>query len=103
MADPDIRIPSPELSCFAQQILEALQVAEPKARLVATSLVAANLRGVDSHGVQLLPYYVEQIEYGDVIPAADGHILSENGGSVVYHAEHGLGQQIADICTGHAI
>jgi LDH2 family malate/lactate/ureidoglycolate dehydrogenase len=43
------------LTRFAYQLLIAIKVPHPKADLVAKSLVAANLRGVDSHGLQLLP------------------------------------------------
>src|SRR5437763_5095563 len=103
MAEPDILISAPELVSFARQILESLKVPKPKAQLVATSLVAANLRGVDSHGVQLLTFYAEQIEHGDVDPTADGHIISENGGSMIFHGEDGLGQHVADVCSDHAI
>src|ERR1051325_2490897 len=103
MPASEILIPSSTLSCFSQQILQSAGVADAKAHLVATSLVAANLRGVDSHGVPLLPYYIQQIERGLVVPAADGHIISENAGCIVYHAEHGIGQHISEICCGHAI
>jgi LDH2 family malate/lactate/ureidoglycolate dehydrogenase len=103
MAESEIFIPAPELIQFARSLLEAVKVPPHKADLVATSLVAANLRGVDSHGVQLLAFYVEQIEHGDMIPTAEGHILSENGGSMVFHGEDGLGQHVANVCTDHAI
>jgi LDH2 family malate/lactate/ureidoglycolate dehydrogenase len=53
--------------------------------------------------VQLLPYYIQQIERGHVIPAADGHIVSENGACILYDGEHGLGQHISDIYCDHAI
>src|SRR5436190_19322326 len=101
MSEPDILVPARELTHFARQILEAVKVPPAKADLVATSLVAANLRGVDSHGAQLLAFYVEQIESGDVIPTAEGHVISENGGSMVFHAEHGLVQHVANVCSGH--
>jgi LDH2 family malate/lactate/ureidoglycolate dehydrogenase len=64
---------------FAYQLLTAVKVPHPKADLVARSLVAANLRGVDSHGLQLLPYYLEQIEWGDMDAKTDGRVISENG------------------------
>jgi LDH2 family malate/lactate/ureidoglycolate dehydrogenase len=103
MSEPDILISAPELTTYIQQVLEAVKVPKPKAALVATSLVASNLRGVDSHGVQLITFYVEQIEYGDMNPHADGHIISENGGSMVFHGEDGLGQHVAQVCSDHAI
>jgi LDH2 family malate/lactate/ureidoglycolate dehydrogenase len=92
-----------ELSRLAESILRAVDVPEHKARLVATSLVAANLRGVDSHGVQMLPYYVEQLEAGDMSKTADGRIVSEIGPCVVYDAENGIGQSIAETCCAHGI
>src|SRR5262245_34585873 len=103
MPDPDIVIAAQELIVFARQILEAVNVPPAKAELAATSLVAANLRGVDSHGVQLLAFYVEQIESGDVSPAAEGRVVAENGGSLVFDGENGLGQHVANLCSDHAI
>jgi LDH2 family malate/lactate/ureidoglycolate dehydrogenase len=61
MPDPDVLVSAPALTTFAARLLEAVRVSTAKARLVAESLVASNLRGVDSHGLQLLPYYLEQM------------------------------------------
>lgn len=65
--------------------------------------MAANLRGVDSHGLQLLPFYVDQIEIGNVRTDVNGHIVSENGGCLVFDGELGIGQWIAQTCCDHAI
>ena len=80
-----------ELAGFAAQLLRGMKVPEPTARLVADSLLAANLRGVDSHGVQLLPYYLEQLECGDVNPVAEGHVVSECGSCESYSGDNGWG------------
>ena len=71
-------LPYPALEKFAEQILTALRMDEPKAKLVAHSLVASNLRAVDSHGVQLLPFYVDQIEHG--LRGCGGHRVSTESG-----------------------
>ncbi len=92
-----------DLETFAEQILHSVGVAESKATLVAHSLVAANLRGVDSHGLQLLPFYVEQMEHGNINIATEGHVASEAGACLVYDGENGIGQVIADQCCEHAI
>lgn len=92
-----------DLRQFIIDVLAAAGVPREKAVLVADPLVASSLRGVDSHGVQLLPHYVGQIERGEVNPAAEGHVVSENGACLIYDAEHGLGQVTAPICCGHAI
>jgi LDH2 family malate/lactate/ureidoglycolate dehydrogenase len=103
MSDPDVLISAGELVRFAGRLLESIRVPAGKARLVAESLVAANLRGVDSHGVQLLPFYLEQIEWGDMEAQADGRVISEVGACLHYDGENGIGQAIAEICCGHAV
>src|SRR5260370_13415533 len=100
---PNILIRAEALSSLAESILAAVDVSAPKARLVAMSLVAASLRGVDSHGVQLLPYYVDQLEAGDMDKAAEGQVVSEIGPCVVYDGENGIGQPIAETCCAHGI
>jgi LDH2 family malate/lactate/ureidoglycolate dehydrogenase len=56
---------------FCAEILRGLGVPEPHARVVGDSLVAANLRGVDSHGVDLLPSYVGQLRISHMFMAID--------------------------------
>ncbi len=88
---------------FANRLLLALKVSAAKADLIARSLVASNLRAVDSHGLQLLPFYLEQIQMGNINIDTDGHIASESGACITYDGEIGIGQWISQICCGHAI
>ncbi len=92
-----------DLREFIERILVAAGIPPRNAALVAAPLVASSLRGVDSHGVQLLPHYVGQIERGDVNPRAEGHVVSEIGACLIYDAEQGLGQVTAPICCAHAV
>jgi len=91
------------LTRFAYQLLIAAKVPPAKADLVATSLVAANLRGVDSHGLQLLPFYIELILMGNINIETDGRVVNENGACITYDGQNGIGQWISEICCGHAI
>ena len=100
---PSITLSHTELNSFARDILMAVKVSEPKAKLMADCLVAANLRGVDSHGVRLLPLYVKQLQTGNIDPNTDGRIVSESGASLLYDAEHGIGQHVSAICCDHAV
>jgi len=84
-------------------MLERVGVAPAKAKLASAVLVFANLRGIDSHGVQALPHYIGQIEAGDVNPAADGHVVSESQACLLYDGEHALGSVTAEICSEHAV
>lgn len=91
------------LADFARAILESTGVPRASAQLVAESLVAANLRGVDSHGVQLLLWYTEQIRDGNIDLEARGAVASESGACMIYDGANGIGQLIAQECCGHAI
>src|SRR5437764_498159 len=95
-------ISAEDLISWSARLLEAVDFPRPSARLIAESLVAANLRGVDSHGVQLLPYYIEQVERGDMLPAAEGRIVSASGACLLYDAGNGPGQPAAAVCCEHA-
>jgi LDH2 family malate/lactate/ureidoglycolate dehydrogenase len=101
MENPSIVSPD-ALRRFAREILIALELPPPSADLVAESLVSADLRGVDSHGVHLLPHYVKQLENANLDPKAEGHVISESGACLLYDGENGIGQVIAMTCCGHA-
>jgi len=96
-------IPAADLLAWSATVLQAAAYPGPAAHLIAESLVAANLRGVDSHGVQLLPYYVEQVERGDLDPNAAGRVVSASGGCMTYDGGNGPGQCVADACSTHAV
>ena len=97
MTQPTV-IEAGRLAAFATEIFRAAGVPLERAAMAAESLVAANLRGVDSHGIQLLSFYVEQILAGDVDPAAAGEVASQAGSCVVYDGHNGLGQSVAHEC-----
>jgi LDH2 family malate/lactate/ureidoglycolate dehydrogenase len=103
MPHPDTVVSPADLAPFCARLLDAVGVPSPKSQLVAESLVAASLRGVDSHGVQLLPYYLEQIEWGDMDARTEGLVVAENGACLLYDAQNGIGQVISDICCRHAV
>ncbi len=102
MSEHTITFADHVLTEFAGSLLEAVGVPASKAALVASSLVAANLRGVDTHGVQLLAFYLERLERGEINARAEGRVVSESGGCLVYDGENGLGQVISNICCEHA-
>ena len=58
-------ISAPALTGFATELLCAAGVPRDEAVVVATSLVGANLRGHDSHGVMRIPQYVGFVERGE--------------------------------------
>lgn len=53
---------------FTQRILEAHGVSAADAATVADNLVSADLRGVESHGINRLPSYLERVRRGVLDP-----------------------------------
>ncbi len=93
----------PELTRFAEDVLIGAGVPADKAEVTAACLIASNLRGVDSHGMQLLPFYVDQLLAGEMDPRTDGRVISESGSCLLFDGQNGIGQWIADICCQHAV
>ena len=56
---------SPEdLRAFCEECFIKVGVSEEHAKLIADHLITASLRGVDSHGIIRIPYYLEGIRKG---------------------------------------
>jgi LDH2 family malate/lactate/ureidoglycolate dehydrogenase len=56
---------------FGRRLLVAHGLSEPDAGTVARCLVRADLRGVDTHGLQTLPHYLERVRRGLINPRPD--------------------------------
>jgi LDH2 family malate/lactate/ureidoglycolate dehydrogenase len=96
-------VPANELTLYCERILEAAEVPRHKAKITAACLVASNLRGVDSHGIQLLPFYIDQLLAGEMDARAAGSVISEAGSCLLFDGANGIGQWVAETCCGHAI
>lgn len=84
------------LTDVTAEVLHAVGAPEAAAATVASSLVEADRAGISSHGVMLLPMYVERIRRGSVDPAVEARIVSDRGGVVVLDGRHALGQLVGD-------
>jgi len=78
--------------CIA--ILEAVGTPRDEAEIVADSLVKANLRGIDSHGVFRLIAYVNRVKYKTIIPGAPFTITRETPSAASVSGGFGFGQVI---------
>jgi LDH2 family malate/lactate/ureidoglycolate dehydrogenase len=58
------RIPAPDLSAFADRALRAARADAVSAEGCARAMLHASLHGVDSHGIRLLPFYVDCLRAG---------------------------------------
>jgi uncharacterized oxidoreductase len=81
-----------QLQEFATHLLQAGGASAAEAQIVGRSLVDANLRGYDSHGVMRIPYYVQAIKEGEVVPGEELTVLDEGPSRVVADGNWGFGQ-----------
>jgi uncharacterized oxidoreductase len=81
-----------ELALFASRLFQAAGVPTADADLVAESLVGANLRGHDSHGVMRVPQYVDFLDRGEYRTGVELSVEHETPAVVVCEANWGLGQ-----------
>ena len=80
------------LSDFAAALLRAGGLDPDEARTVARSLVGANLRGYESHGVMRIPQYLAQMEKGEITPGAEFEVLHETPALLSADGHWGFGQ-----------
>ena len=85
-------IPASSLVDFATDLLAGAGVPRDDAKVVAVSLVGANLRGHDSHGVMRVLQYVEFVERGEIRLGVDLRVERETPAVVVCDGQWGLGQ-----------
>ena len=94
MEDTGRRFDSIKVAAFCVAVLEKVGVPHANAEMVANSLLAANLRGVDTHGITRLPIYVERLQLGLMDGKATGTVVSEGLSSAVYDGQNGMGQVV---------
>jgi uncharacterized oxidoreductase len=88
-----------DLEVFSTQLLAAGGLGAEEAALVAHSLVDANLRGHDSHGVMRIPSYLDTCRKGEVVPGAELTAMRESPTIFVGDAHWGFGQTQAQRLT----
>ncbi|KAH6682190.1 malate/L-lactate dehydrogenase [Plectosphaerella plurivora] len=71
MEDAKIHIDADEARRFVEAILMGNGVTAENAAIVARCLVAADLRGVDTHGMNRIPSYMERIRQGVLDASAE--------------------------------
>jgi uncharacterized oxidoreductase len=84
--------PPQTLTAFAEALFRAAAVPADEAATVAASLVGANLRGHDSHGLIRIPQYLEAVADGRLRPGAPLTVLKETPALLHADGGRGLGQ-----------
>jgi LDH2 family malate/lactate/ureidoglycolate dehydrogenase len=92
-----------QLHAFTRSIFTALGCSETDADSAATCLVAADVRGIDSHGVARLSGYVRLWEAGRINATPKVKIVHETPSTAVVDGDAGLGLVVAPFAMQVAI
>lgn len=96
-------VPHGALRDFCAALLRAAGLGDEDAFLVARSLVEANLRGIDSHGVARLPHYLARIAKGSINPRPNLTTTRAAPSLARVDGDHGLGQLVMHRAAQEAI
>ena len=91
MTGTESRVGRAELHTFTREVFIRAGVPAEDAEIEAELLVWANLRGVDSHGVLRIPWYLELIDKGEMKTRPKIQTLKETPATVVIDADYALG------------
>lgn len=90
-----VRIKPAQLKEAAVEILKGFRAADEEAALVAESLVHADMRGIDTHGVHFLTLLSQRIDAGMIHVPTTVTVVKDDGATALIDGGDGLGQVAA--------
>jgi ureidoglycolate dehydrogenase (NAD+) len=101
--DDAMLLPADALRTWATRCFAAAGMVHDDASLLANSLVQTSLWGIDSHGVALLPHYLNRLANGTI--KAQPNVQTERTGpaTAMLHADQGHGIVIAHRAMAEAV
>lgn len=88
----DTLVSIPKLQAFGERLLYAVGVPEAHAQLTIETLVEADLRGIESHGMaHIVDFYIRRFQAGQITPKPNIRVLSDAPSAGVIDADRALG------------
>jgi LDH2 family malate/lactate/ureidoglycolate dehydrogenase len=84
--------PAATLKAQLVSIFSAWGLPPDQAEVTAETLARADLLGIDSHGITLIPFYAELIASGKIVPNADIKVARSFGATAVIDGGGGFGE-----------
>ena len=94
-AQPTYRFSIAELTALVAAAFERAGVPAERAEVAAGVLVEAEARGIESHGVRMLPSYVSRLHHGGFSPQADPQVVRDGPAVALMDGQNGLGVLVA--------
>lgn len=87
----EITLPVEQLRDFVRRVLLKANVREDVADYVTEGLIQTSVRGVDSHGVRLLPHYLRGVQGGRINPNPNYQFKRTSPSTGILDADHTFG------------
>lgn len=91
MSESTKRFSADKISGFLETALKAVRVRDDVIKHVAEGLLNASIRGVDSHGIRLLPHYIAAVEGGRINPDPRYKFETTASAAGTFDADHTFG------------
>jgi LDH2 family malate/lactate/ureidoglycolate dehydrogenase len=99
----EIRIGEQSLRRFCENIFLKVGLSQEDAFIVADSLIFSNIRGIDSHGIVRLPFYVQRLREEGTKLKPRIQKIKERAASVLLDGDNGMGQIVGMYATDLAM
>lgn len=84
------------LQTIAAELLKGAGASAEEAAIISRHSIGANLAGHDSHGIILIPTYIDRIKRGHIVPGAPYEVIQETPNSTVVDGHWGFGYVISE-------
>ncbi|MDE2583581.1 MAG: Ldh family oxidoreductase [Rhodospirillales bacterium] len=92
-----------KLETIARALLEGAGTPPDDAATIARLSIGANLVGHDSHGIMLIPTYIDRVKKGHIVPDAKWEIVQETATTTVVDGHWGFGYVVTERAMRHTI
>src|SRR5262244_1014513 len=103
MAETPTLVNHTKLTEFITRALVAMKMPKDRADITAELMVRTDLRGVDSHGIDMLPRYHELWQDGFIVLDADPVLEKDSMATGLYDGAKGLGHWVSSVAMKLAI
>jgi len=102
--DDGLLHPPQKLRIWTEEIFRKLGVKEEDSAILTDSLIEANLRGIDTHGItRMLTVYAKRIRAGVMNPVTEAKIVRERASTALIDGRNGIGQVVSHFAMNKAI
>lgn len=103
MAETPVLVTHARLRAFILAVLGAMKAPRHVAEPTADLMVRTDLRGVDSHGIGMLPRYHDWWQAGFIVPDAEPLVVRDEMATALVDGQKGLGHYVSAIAMRRAI